>query len=181
VAANPPPAPASSHPLPRMLPSLGSMRAADIARHTSRVPNSLDTPASKPDEVFGTKKYYSMTLNMPAVTSAGGSCIIRFAELHEQKAGGALTAPIATRKVDPAYPPEAIRDRVEGTVTLYAVIHKDGTVGQVRVLHGVDAQLDHNAEVALAGWQFRPATKDGSAVDLEAVVQIPFVAKRKQF
>ena len=81
-------------------------------------------------------------------------------------------------KVDPAYPPEAIRERVEGTVTLYAVIHKDGTVGEVKVLKGVDERLDRNAQDALSRWHFQPATKNGSAVDLEAVVQIPFVAKR---
>ena len=152
---------------------------ADIAR-TTRPATAIDAPA-KPDAVFGTKKYYSMTLNMPSVTSAAGSCIIRFAELDEQRAGGDLTAPIAMLKVDPAYPAEAIRERVQGTVTLYAVIHKDGTVGEVRVLHGVDERLDHNAQVVLERWQFRPATRNGSAVESEAVVQIPFIAKRIGF
>jgi TonB family protein len=177
VAASP--LPPVAHSQPRLLASLGSSRVSDIARNT-RPSTSPDAPA-KPDEVFGTKKSYSMTLNMPSVTSAGGSCIIRFAELTEQKSSGDLTAPIAMLKVDPAYPPEAIRERVEGTVTLYAIIHKDGTVGEVRVLHGVDERLDHNAQVALARWQFRPATKNGNAVELEAVVQIPFVARRNRF
>lgn len=179
VASTSPPPPVAKPPV-RMLPSLRPMSVADIARSTRPIP-PIDSSTEKPDEVFGTKKYYSMTLNMPSVTSAGGSCIIRFAELKEQRIPGDLTAPIAMLKVDPAYPPEEIRDHVEGTVTLYAVIHKDGTVGEVRVLHGVDATLDHNASVALSHWQFRPATRNGSAVDLEAVVQIPFIAKRKAF
>lgn len=165
---------------PKMLPSFRPMSVADIARNT-RVAPAPESSEAKPDEVFGTKKYYSMTLNMPSVTSAGGSCIIRFAELNEQRPGGELTAPIATLKVDPAYPPEEIRDRVEGTVTLYAIIHTDGTVGEVRVLHGIDATLDHSAQVALSHWQFRPARRNGNAVALEAVVQIPFVARRKPF
>ncbi len=172
VAATPPVA----RPTPKLLPSIRPASVANIARNTR--PAGASEPVGKPDEVFGTKKYYSMTLNMPSVTSASGSCVIRFAELNEQKSPGELTAPVAMLKVDPAYPPEMIRDRVEGTVTLYAVIHKDGSVGSVRVLHGVDERLDHNAEVALTRWQFRPATKNGSAVDLEAVVQIPFVAKK---
>ena len=173
------PTPPVARPQPNLMASLGPTRVADIARNT-RPLNSPEAPP-KPDEVFGTKKYYSMTLNMPSLTSAGGSCIIRFAELKEQPAGGELTAPVAMLKVDPAYPPEAIRERVEGTVTLYAVIHKDGTVGEIRILHGVDERLDRNAQIALARWQFRPATKNGAAVDLEAVVQIPFVAKRVRF
>ena len=171
-------APASpvARPPAKLLPSIRSTSVADLARNTR--PLASPSAPAKPDEVFGTKKYYSMTLNMPSVTSASGSCVIRFAELNEQKAAGELTAPIATLKVDPAYPPEAIRDRVEGTVTLYAVIRKDGTVGGVRVLKGVDERLDRNAQVALSRWHFQPATRNGSAVDLEAVVQIPFVAKR---
>jgi periplasmic protein TonB len=81
--------------------------------------------------------------------------------------------------VHPAYPTDLMRERVEGTVVLYAVIHTDGSVGAVRVLHGVDERLDSNARVALEKWRFRPGTKNGSAVDIEAVVQIPFVAGRK--
>ncbi len=180
VAGNPTPIPPVARPAsPKTFPSIRSTRVTDIARETR--PTAPGESYNKPDEVFGTKKYYSMTLNMPTLTSAGGSCIIRFAELKEQHAGGDLTAPVAMLKVDPAYPPDAIRDRVEGTVTLYAVIRKDGSVGEIRVLHGVDERLDHNASIALARWQFRPATRNGSAVDLEAVVQIPFIARRTTF
>lgn len=176
VAASP--TPPVARPPTKTFPSIRSTPVGDLARNTRPL---AEAPPSKPDAVFGTKKYYSMTLNMPSITSAGGSCIIRFAELNEQHLGGDLTAPIAMLKVDPAYPAEAIRERVEGTVTLYAVIHKDGSVGDVRVLHGVDERLDHNALIALGRWQFRPATRNGSAVELEAVVQIPFIAKRTGF
>ena len=179
VAAASPAAPVARPPA-KLLPMIRPMSVADIAHNTRPIP-PVDSAEEKPDEVFGTKKYYSMTLNMPSVTSAGGSCIIRFAELNEQRVPGELTAPVATLKVDPAYPPQEIRDRVEGTVTLYAIIRTDGSVGEVRVLHGVDAALDHSALVALSRWQFRPATRNGNAVALEAVVQIPFVARRKTF
>ncbi|MGH9521058.1 MAG: TonB family protein [Terriglobales bacterium] len=180
VVAAASPTPPVARPPVKLLPSLRPMSVADIARTTRPIP-PVDSPESKSDEVFGTKKYYSMTLNMPSVTSLGGSCIIRFAELNEQRVPGELTAPVATLKVDPAYPPEEIRDRVEGTVTLYAIIRADGSVGEVRVLHGIDATLDRSAIVALSRWQFRPATRNGNAVALEAVVQIPFVARRKPF
>jgi TonB family protein len=133
------------------------------------------------DRVFGAKRYYSLVLNMPNLTSSGGSWIIRFAELNENRAPGELLGPVATHKVDPAYPAELMRARVEGTVTLYAVIRSDGTVGEIRVLRGLDERLDENAKVALSRWQFRPAMKNGAAVDLEAVVQIPFAASRLPF
>jgi TonB family protein len=63
-------------------------------------------------------------------------------------------------------------------VTLYAVIRSDGSVSEVRVLRGVDDRLDEYARTALSGWHFHPATKNGAAVDLEAVIMIPFKAVR---
>jgi TonB family protein len=156
-------------------------RMADIG-HASRLsPATLNAPGKIEEKVFGAKRYYSMTLNMPNLASAGGSWIIRFAELNESTVKGDVTAPQAMVKVDPAYPAELMRDRVEGTVTLYAVIRKDGTVGEVKVLRGVEERLDENARIALSRWKFHPATKNGSAVDLETVVQIPFVVRKMPF
>jgi periplasmic protein TonB len=66
---------------------------------------------------------------------------------------------------------------VEGTVVLRAVIHSDGSVGDVRVLQSVNDDLDENARTALEKWHFRPGTKNGSPVDIEAVVRIPFRAR----
>jgi TonB family protein len=94
---------------------------------------------------------------------------------------GELSTPVATTKVDPAYPSSLQHDGVQGTVVLYAVIHADGTVGDIRVLHGLNEVLDVNAVKALSRWKFRPAMKSGAPVDLEAVVQIPFVAGRNIF
>ena len=132
-------------------------------------------------EVFGGRKFYSVTLNMPNLNSAGGSWVIRFAELHRDSTqhtpetpASDLTQPMATRKVDPAYPTQLMRENVKGTVILYAVIHADGTVGDVRVLRSVDERLDRYASQAVAQWKFDPATKNGMPVDVEATFQIPF-------
>ena len=157
---------------------------ADIARNTApgaAASNAPDAPSKIEDKVFAGKRYYSMILNMPNLTSAGGSWIIRFAELHQSGGPGQLSAPVAMSKVDPAYPIELMRKNVEGTVTLYAVIRADGTVADIKVLEGVDDRLDENAKAALARWHFQPATKNGNAVDLEAVVFIPFKAKKMNF
>ena len=128
-------------------------------------------------QIFGDRKFYSLTLNMPNLNSAGGSWVIRFAEL--QKSGNAqapssLSAPAAVRKVDPAYPMQLMRENVEGTVIVYAVIHADGSVGDVRVLRSVDDRIDQFASQAVAQWKFDPATKNGAPVDVEATFQIPF-------
>jgi len=145
---------------------------------------SSDTTSEAPkieDKIFSGKKSYSMSLNMPNLSSAGGSWIIHFAQLDDDATKGEVTAPVAMTKVDPAYPAELMRDGVEGTVVLYAVIHKDGSVGEVRVLRGLQGRLDENARLALSRWRFRPGTKNGQAVDLEAVVQIPYKVGRLAF
>ncbi len=130
------------------------------------------------NKVFGGRKSYSMKLNLANLTSSGGSWIIHFAELKDSKEQGELSTPTVTNKVDPAYPPDLIKDQVEGIDTLYAVIHADGSVGEVRVLQGIHERLDENARKALGRWHFRPAMKNGVAVDLEAVVSVPFKARR---
>jgi TonB family protein len=128
--------------------------------------------------IFGDRRFYSMTMNMPNLNSAGGSWVIRFAELKENQKTGALVAPIATQEVDPGYPAELMRHNISGTVTLYAVIRRDGSVGEVRILVSADDRLDEYARNALLRWRFQPATKNGNAVDLEAIVIIPFKPAR---
>jgi TonB family protein len=133
-----------------------------------------DPERSIEQRVFGSKRYYSLIMNMPNLTSATGSWIIRFAELKQSDDKTALTAPVAMTKVDPAYPPDVLRDHVEGTVTLYAIIRTDGVVDGIRILDGLDSRLDENAVQALSHWRFRPGMKNGQFVAVEAVVQIPF-------
>lgn len=148
-------------------------------RSISQVPNSRATEAEK--EVFGDRKFYAMTLNVPNLNSSGGSWVVHFAELHFDAGKpdqGNLVAPAAMAEADPAYPMELMKENIQGTVTLYAVIRSDGSVANVRVLRSIDDRLDQYACDALARWRFRPATKDGNAVDLEAVITIPFRPSR---
>jgi TonB family protein len=141
------------------------------------IPAKETLPENESDlekQVFGDHKSYAMTLNVPNLNSAGGSWVIHFAELDDSPAKGDLSAPVATTETDPGYPLELMRRNIRGTVLLYAVIRKDGTVGDVRVLRGVDDALDRYACAALEHWRFQPATKNGTPVPLAAVVSIPF-------
>jgi TonB family protein len=156
----------------------------------------LDVP---PEKVLGSKRVYTLHVNMPNLTSASGSWVLNFAELEETGAGSTwspperdaspfprpasadLAGPVALRKVDPKYPPELRTAHVEGEVVLYAVIRKDGTVDSIQLVHGVDSHLDANAIEALAQWKFLPAEKRGEPVDLEAVVHIPFRSRAPMY
>lgn len=156
---------------------LAAARTPDIARQPAPgAPRKKETPEEV--SVFGSKRSYALSLNMPNLTSATGSWVIRFAELKQTHDAAELSAPVATNKVDPAYPADLLRDRVEGTVVLYAIIRADGTISDIRVLNSVHEKLDANAIKALQRWKFMPGSKHGVPIDLEAVVQIPFRAKR---
>ena len=147
---------------------------------------SLDRTDVPPDridrQVFGGRRNYAIRLSMPNLSSAMGSWIIRFAELRpDEAAQGELSTPEPIRKVDPAYPASMMHDRVEGVVVLHAVIRSDGSVDDVRVLEGFDERLDENARIALAQWRFRPGTRNGVPVDVEAVVRVPFRVAKPAF
>jgi TonB family protein len=136
-------------------------------------------PDAKPEQIFSSKRVYSMNVNMPNLNSVTGSWIIHFSELHladYRHRSGNVSAPVPLRKVDPKYPQTLMQDHVEGQVILYGVIRKDGTVDSIQVVHGIDDQLDANAVSAFGQWKFEPATKEEQPVDLEAIVYIPFHA-----
>lgn len=152
--------------------SLSSSGKTSGARVAAPVPEDKITDEDR--QVFGGKRAYAMTLNMPNLNSSTGSWDIRFAELTPGRKEGQLLAPVATETSDPGYPLELIRKHVHGMVTLYAVIHSDGRVGDVRVLNSPDDRLDAYATKALARWKFVPAERAGKPVALEAVVKIPF-------
>jgi TonB family protein len=181
--------PAKSAPAPSVNPNLlASARPPRVTSARTMQPASAAKLTEAERAVFGNRRFYSVTLNMPNLNSAGGSWVIRFAELnHESSAhdpnvpAADLSQPMATRKVDPAYPLQLMKENVAGTVVLYAVIHADGSVGNVRVLRGVDERLDRFASEAVAQWKFEPATKNGTPVDVEATFQIPFHPGRTNF
>jgi len=157
---------------------LASARPPRVSTTTSPQAGNSARLSEAERAVFAGRKFYSLTLNMPNLNSAGGSWVIRFAELdhtpHDASVPSDLSAPHATRKVDPAYPIQLMRENVAGTVIVYAVIHADGTVGNVRVLQSADERLDRFATEAVTQWKFDPATKNGAPVDVEATFQIPF-------
>ena len=169
---------------PRIAPEGSKSLSADAEGAAAAAPKLGLTP----QQVLGSKRIYTLHVNMPNLTSASGSWILNFAELHESMPGSdaiagnsELAGPIPLRKVDPKYPPEFRTSHVDGDVVLFAIIRKDGSVDSIQLVHSVDPQLDANAMEALAQWKFRPAEKHGEPVDLEAVVHIPFRSRAPAF
>lgn len=141
----------------------------DIGRRpATRVSNA-------PDSRFDGRNVFMMAIQMPNITSYSGSWLMWYSERTARPISTAvITPPTAHRKVDPKYIAEAVSERIEGIVRLGAVIRKDGTVGAVELVRGLDQRLDRSAQDALAKWQFTPAMRNGEPIDVDVLVEIPF-------
>ena len=76
----------------------------------------------------------------------------------------------------PAYPREALRDGIQGTVMLQVLVDVDGHPLEVQVQHSSGNRLLDNTarRHVLERWIFRPAMKDGRAVQAIGLVPIAF-------
>ena len=87
--------------------------------------------------------------------------------------GGQIRNPAKTRDVRPVYPAIAVANRVEGTVTIEAVIGTDGRVKDARVVKSIPL-LDRSALEAVMQWQFTPTLLNGVAVPVIMSVTVHF-------
>lgn len=86
-----------------------------------------------------------------------------------------IVAPIAERKPPLAYPQMAMRQRVEGTVQLRALVDENGAVADAHVVSGLTREDLNQAAVAyVKKWTFRPARKNGVPVKVWLPVRIDF-------
>ena len=173
--------PKISAPTPHTVITRPEPQADDAPMRTGPPNFAALPPGAKPEQIFESKKIYKMQIDMPNLNSATGSWILNFTELRTDPnaprvPSSDLNGPSPIRKVDPKYPPTLISEHVEGEVVLYAVIRRDGSVDSIQLVHGVDDELDKNAMNALSRWRFRPATRQGEPIELEAIIHIPFHA-----
>jgi TonB family protein len=88
--------------------------------------------------------------------------------------GSGITPPSIIREIRPDYTEEARRRGLSGDVDLEIVVRADGTVGNVRVLHGLGGGLDQRAVEAVKQWRFAPAKRYGTPVDVMVEVAVEF-------
>ncbi len=76
-------------------------------------------------------------------------------------------------KTFPVYPPKAGQTRASGTVVLQAVIGKDGTVENLKVVSGPDL-LQQAALDAVKKWRYRPYVSNGEPVEVQTTINVIF-------
>lgn len=86
--------------------------------------------------------------------------------------GGALI-----HKVQPKYPDAALKAGIQGTVTLYAEIGKDGTIENMEVVSG-PAELIAAAMDAVRQWRYSPYLVRNEPVAVRTEIRVNFALSR---
>lgn len=76
-------------------------------------------------------------------------------------------------QVKPAYPPLARQARIQGTVVLQAVIGKDGTIQNLKVVSG-HPMLAPAALEAVKQWKYKPYFLNGEPVEVDTTINVNF-------
>jgi len=75
--------------------------------------------------------------------------------------------------VNPVYPPEALAQKLHGSVVLQARVGRDGTVEDLKIVRG-NFVLSRAAIAAVKQWRFQPYTLNGHAAATQTVITINF-------
>jgi protein TonB len=76
-------------------------------------------------------------------------------------------------QVKPSYPPLARQARIQGAVVLQAVIAKDGTIQNLRVVQG-HPMLVQSALDAVKQWRYKPYYLNNEPVEVETSITVNF-------
>ena len=74
-------------------------------------------------------------------------------------------------QAQPAYPPLARMARIQGKVTLHAIIDKEGRVAELQVISG-HPLLVEAALAAVRNWRYRPTLLSGRPVEVETSITV---------
>jgi protein TonB len=89
--------------------------------------------------------------------------------------GNGVKPPEVIYKPLPYYTEEARKARAEGIVLIQAVVRKDGSVDSFKILRGLGYGLDESAINTIATkWRFKPGTRNGVPVDVQANIEVTF-------
>ena len=124
-----------------------------------------DVPTSDIETIFGGLDASQIGVDVAPVAPA--------APVQPVVVGGNIKAPIRTRYVAPAYPDIARRARVQGVVTIEAIIDADGKVEQARVLRS-QPLLDEAALHAVRNWEYMPTLLNGRPTPVIMTVTVVF-------
>jgi protein TonB len=93
--------------------------------------------------------------------------------------GNGVTSPRVIKEVKPSYTGEAMRARIQGLVTMEAIVMPDGSVGNVQIIKSLDNSfgLDKEAIKTVKQWRFEPGRRLGQPVPVLIVIEMTFTLR----
>ncbi len=92
---------------------------------------------------------------------------------------GIATNVVPTARIEPVYPPRALRAGIEGMVTVEFTITADGSVANIEVVKGEPPGIFDRAVIqAVSRWKFAPEIVNGQPVEKRARQDIKFTLKK---
>jgi protein TonB len=93
--------------------------------------------------------------------------------------GNGVTSPELIKEVKPTYTGEAMRAKIQGMVTMEAVVMPDGSVGQVKITRSLDDRfgLDQEAINTVRKWRFKPGMRLGVPVPVLVEIEMQFTLR----
>jgi len=157
---------APDFPLP--VPVLEHKDAAPIRRQRAEIPESMrnSAPIARP-VVVTMNPAQMMPVSSPQLQPAIRQ-VIEPVAVSEEAARALLV-----HTVNPVYPPEALAQKLHGPVVLQAVIGRDGSVEDLKIVRGYFV-LGRAAIAAVKQWRFQPYSLNGHAAATQTVITINF-------
>ena len=129
-------------------------------------------------DAFGSAAVFTQQASNNSVRAGGfGDATVAPAAVLEKRVSspGAVLRPVEIlEKPKPLYTDEARRLGVEGEVVSETLFSSSGHIRILRTIKGLGHGLDDTAARAAEAIRFRPAERDGQAVDFTAAVHILF-------
>jgi len=157
---------APDFPLP--VPVFEHQDAAPIRRERVAIPESMRNSAPIERPVVVTVNPAQM---MPVSAPQPQPAMQQFSEpvvVSEEAARARLV-----HTVNPVYPPEALAQKLHGAVVLQALVGRDGSVEDLKIVRGYFV-LGRAAIAAVKQWRFQPYTLNGHAAATQTVITINF-------
>lgn len=137
------------------------------------------TPPAQPDAIDTTDKQPAFVGGASAGdgksgdAGTGGETIIdKIPEVIFKKALRDLRF---AREFQPTYPPSLLVREIEGSATIRVLVGADGRVREAQVVNATHPDFGKSAmRQALKSWRFKPATRDGVAVEDWVTVPVTF-------
>ncbi len=159
----------AGHRLPRPLPAASFLHRNDLGQRLALLVE---------EKSMNRKRLVASAAALALGLLAAGALSIALvplrAEAGEAAQAGEVVKPRVVEKVNPEYPPELRKEKLEGVVVLRAAIDERGRVTSAEVDESPHRAFSQAAREAVRQWRFEPGTVDGRPAATELTITINF-------